>query len=141
MAEPDVTIAGWTSPFWVCNVFPQPMPGADVATLDYIIAALDRHTAHITEADSTPLGAAMHVAHMLMSLQGPDGLWPARINLRTGEAVGDERSAAPIPMMRRLDDLLDANEYEWTIRRAEAGIANGLSHGSDQSKDNPTEHL
>jgi hypothetical protein len=141
MAESNVIIVSWTSPFWVCNVFPQPTPDAEVVTLDYIIMALDRHTAHITEADSTPLGAAMHVAHMLMSLQGPDGLWPARINLRTGEAVGDSRSAAPVSMMRRLDELLDANEYEWTIRRAEAAIANGLSHGSDESTDNPTERL
>ncbi len=95
--------------------------------LDYLIgqitrklSELDRHIAHITEADSTPLGAAMHVAHMLVTMQGPDGLWPQSLNLRTGQAIGQGRSAAPISLMRRLNRLLYSTEFDPAIRQAEA---------------------
>ncbi len=122
----------WTPPAWVYNCFPQPATDVEVVSLDYIIAALDRHTANITEADITPLGAAMHVAHMLVTLQGADGLWPAQLNLRTGEEMGEARSAAPLPMMRRLNALLYSTEFNPTIRRAEAALA-GSSRSNDSN--------
>jgi hypothetical protein len=122
-SDSEDTIAAWTSPFWVCNIFPQPAPDVEVVSLDYILAALDRHTAQITEADSTALGAAMHVAHILVTLQGADGLWPARLNLRTGREVDGSRSAAPIALMRRLNELLYSTEYDSVVHRAEIGLA------------------
>jgi hypothetical protein len=109
----------WTPPSWVCCCFPQPEPEVETVSLDYIMTALQQHTAQITEADSTALGAAMHVAHILVTLQGADGLWPARLNLRTGRGVGDGRSAAPVPLMRRLNQLLYSTEFDHSIDRAE----------------------
>jgi hypothetical protein len=123
MSETVALIGAWTPREWVCNCFPQPAAGVEVVSLEYIIAALDQHTANITEADSTPLGAAMHAAHILVTLQGTDGLWPARLNLRTGRGADEARSASPLPLMRRLNALLYSTEYDPIIRRAEAALA------------------
>ena len=134
-------IGAWTPPGWACNCFPQPAANIEVISLDYIIAALDRHTATITEADSTPLGAAMHVAHMLVTLQGADGLWPAHLNLRTGRGTGEARSAAPIPLMRRLNALLYSTEYDPAISRAEAATARHSQDDQDNTEHEIPEHL
>lgn len=128
MSDAEGAIGAWTPPSWVCNCFPLPAAGVEVVSLDYIMTALDRHIASITEADSTALGAAMHVAHMLVTLQGADGLWPARLNLRTGRGIGEDRSNAPLPLMRRLNTLLYSTEYEPAICRAEAAVATPLQN-------------
>jgi hypothetical protein len=142
MADADVTIGAWTPREWVCNCFPQPAAGVEVVSLDYILAALDRHTAAITEADSTALGAAMHAAHILVTLQGPDGLWPQQLNLRTGRGIGEARSAAPISLMRRLNALLYSTEYDYTIGRAEAAsAAHSQAQGSQDATNLNTEYL
>ena len=119
----DAVIAGWTPPGWVYNVFPLPAPDAEVVTLAYIVAAMQAEIARCTEWDSVPLGRVLHVAHMLVSHQEADGLWPAVLNLRTAEAVGTERSDAPLPVFRDLDKILDSTEFDFTIRRIEAGIS------------------
>ena len=122
MAEPAPTIAAWTSPDWVYSCFPMPTPETEVVTLDYVIVAMNAETDSCTEWDGSPLGRVLHVAHMLVSHQGADGLWPAAFNMRTGNAVGGERSSAPLPLMRRLNDILDSSEFDFSLRCGEAGV-------------------
>ncbi len=116
-----MTIAAWTSADWCCTCFPLPDPDTEVVEMDTIVSALFQHASRITEADRTALGPAMHVAHILVTRQGADGLWPARLNLRTGYAVGEKRSAAPIRLMRWLNQLLFSTEFGPTIRHAASG--------------------
>jgi hypothetical protein len=118
-------IADWTPPEWVYNRFPMPASETEEVTLDYVIAAMQAEVEICTEWDSTPLGRVLHVAHMLVSHQGDDGLWAATFNLRTGDEVGIERSSAPLPLLRRLNSILDSSEFDFTLRRGEAGV---LSH-------------
>ncbi len=116
-------IAEWTPPGWVYNCFPLPAPDTEVVTLDYIVAAMYAEIDRCTEWDSAPLGRVLHVAHMLVSYQGADGLWAAALNLRTGEEKTLARSHAPRDFMRRLNEILDSTEFDIPIRRIEAGIS------------------
>jgi hypothetical protein len=118
-------IADWTPPEWVYNRFPMPTPETEVVTLDYVIAAMYAEADSCTEWDSTPLGRVLHVAPMLVSHQGDDGLWASVFNLRTAEEIGVERSSAPLPLFRRLNEMLDSSEFDFALRRGEAGV---LSH-------------
>jgi hypothetical protein len=118
-------IADWTPPEWVYNCCPMFAPEAEVVTLDEVIAAMHAELDACTEWDSTPRGRVLHVAHMLVSHQGADGLWPSRFILRTAEEIGVERSSAPLPLFRRLNDLLDSTEFDFALSRGEAGV---LSH-------------
>jgi hypothetical protein len=136
MTRTEAIIGSWTPPSWVLNCFPRPTAETEVVSLEYIIAALDRHTSTITDADSTPLGAAMHVAHMLVTLQGADGLWPAQLNLRTGRAGNEMRSSAPVPLMRRLNALLYSTEFDPAISRADAAAAASSHDSEDQTGPN-----
>lgn len=118
-------IADWTPPEWVYNCFPMPAPETEVVTLDYVIAAMHAEADSCTEWDTSPLGRVLHVAHMLVSHQGVDGLWPSTFCLRTAEGIGVERSSAPLPLFRRLNDLLGSSEFDFSLRRGEEGV---LSH-------------
>ena len=118
-------IADWTPPEWVCNRFPMPTPETEEVTLDYVIVAAQAEVDACTKWDTTPLGRVLHVAHMLVSHQGSDGLWAATWNLRTGEEIGVERSSAPLALFRRLNDVLGSSEFDFALRRGEAGV---LSH-------------
>jgi len=118
-------IADWTPPEWVYNCFPVPTLETEVVTLDYVIAAAQAEVDACTEWDTTPLGRVLHVAHMLVSHQGVDGLWAATFNLRTAEESSGERSSAPLPLFRRLNDILGSSEFDFSLRRGEAGV---LSH-------------
>jgi hypothetical protein len=115
-------IAAWSPPEWVYNCFPMPTPETEIVTLAYVIAAMQAEADSCTEWDGTPLGRVLHVAHMLVSHQGIDGLWAARFNLRTGDPVGEERSGLPLPLLRRLNAILDSTEFDFTLRRGEAGV-------------------
>ncbi len=112
----------WTPPEWVYNCFPVPAPDVEVVTLDYVVAAMQAEADSCTEWDGNPLGRVLHVAHMLVSHQGADGQWAAEFNLRTGEAIGTERSSAPLPLFRRLNEILDSSEFDFSLRRGEAGV-------------------
>ncbi len=115
-------IAAWTPPEWVYNCFPRPELETEVVTLDYVMEAMQAEIAACTEWDSTPLGRVLHVAHMLVSHQGADGLWAATFHLRTGKDVGVERSSAPLSLFRRLNAILDSTEFDFALRRGEAGV-------------------
>ena len=116
-------LADWTPPEWVYNRFPMPTLETEVVTLDYVIGAMHAELDSCTEWDSTPRGRVLHVAHMLVSHQGADGLWAGVFNLRTAEEIGVERSSAPLPLFRRLNEMLDSSEFDFALRRGEAGVS------------------
>ena len=118
-------IAEWTPSHWVYCCFPMPTLEQEVVTLEYVIAAMHAEADTCTEWDRNPLGRVLHVAHMLVSHQGADGLWDAVFNLRTAESIGSERSSAPLLLFRRLNATLDLSEFDFALRRGEAGV---LSH-------------
>lgn len=111
----------WSPLGWGCALFPLPGPDVEIVTMDFIVAALNAQADLITEADSTALGPALHVAHILKTWQGADGRWPDRVNLRTGQVVGEGRSLAPLALFRRLGDLLNSSEFDRACAFAEAG--------------------
>lgn len=111
----------WSPPEWTRNCFPLPDEDAEILTLDWLIPTLHTHIDTVTEADTTALGQALHVGHMLVTMQGADGRWPATFNARTGEAIGDERTFAPISLFQRMNAMLDSTEFDSAVSRAEAG--------------------
>jgi len=121
MKPPARSPSAWTPPEWVCCGFPLTEANAEVVNLEEVMTTLGGLVDTVTEADTGPLGAVLHVAHILVTLQGEDGRWPAVLNLRTGGAVGRERSSAPIPLFRRLNALLRSTEFAHACRLAEAG--------------------
>ena len=88
--------------------------------MEFVITTLEALADTATEADTTPLGAVLHVAHLLKTMQGADGRWPAAFNARTGEAVGAGRTFAPVPLFRRLNTMLLSTEFERACDFAEA---------------------
>jgi hypothetical protein len=108
----------WSPPEWACCCFPLPEPNAEVLSMDYIVGALQVHLNKVTEADTTALGRALHVGHILTTMQSRDGDWPAILNVRTGEWVGAERSLAPVPLFERMTAMLNTTEFDHVIQRA-----------------------
>lgn len=117
----EQTIGHWSPPEWAKNCFPLPEEDAEVLTLSWLIPTLHAHIDTVTDADTTALGQALHVGHILVTMQGADGRWPALFNARTGETIGDERTFAPVPLFRRMNALLDSTEFDSACGRAQAG--------------------
>lgn len=104
---------------WRYALFPLEREGEEILSLEAVVhRAEERLTIAETRGDRTPLGPVYHWAHILKSVQEPDGAWPSVVNARTGETVGTARTRAPASLMGRLDRLLNACEYEATIARA-----------------------
>lgn len=80
--------------------------------MEYVVGALNLLLDSVTEADTTALGAVLHIAHLLKTYQGVDGRWPATLNLRTCQSVGAARTFAPVPLFHRLNACLDSTEFE-----------------------------
>ena len=123
-------IVDWTPPEWVCNCFPQTEPEQTEVALNDLIAVAEAHLDTVTEADVTARSEMTHVAHILVTLQDRDGLWPDRLNLRTGKGLTAGRSAAPVALFRRLNAMLDSTEFDPACRWAEAGIAAAAAESS-----------
>ena len=117
----DVKIAAWSPPEWSRNCFPLSEKDAEVITTNFVVNSLTVMVESVTEADTTPLGAVLHVAHILKTMQGEDGAWPTEFNARTGIVIGIERTFAPLPLFRKLNILLLSSEFEESCRNAEAG--------------------
>ncbi len=109
----------WTPPEWTLCGFPIDRGHPDWICLDAAVRTLHQLADTVTEIDSTALGPAMHVAHMLVSRQSADGRWPAALYARTGGARGDGRSDAPIHLYRKLRELLQTTEFDHVIAFAE----------------------
>lgn len=104
-------IVAWTPPEWVCNCFPQTAAGQEVVRLDELVAVLHSLADTATEADVAPLQKALHVSHILVTLQGADGKWPAVLNLRTAASIGMERTTAPLELFRLLDERTNLDGF------------------------------
>jgi hypothetical protein len=109
-------------PEWSYSRFPLAHPQEEQIRLEMLVERLQRLLNTCTEADSTPRGVVLHVAHMLVSRQGADGAWPAEFNLLTGKAISEDRSTAPVPLFRRLNEELNSTEFNFACARAEAGV-------------------
>ncbi len=108
----------WAPPEWACCCFPVPASDIEVLTMEYVIGALQAHLDSVTDADTTALGRALHVGHLLTTMQSDAGDWPAKINVRTGEWIGSERSREPIPLFQRMTAMLGTTEFDHVIRKA-----------------------
>lgn len=111
----------WSPADWVYTHIPLAGENEEIVEMESMVAACQAHVDTVTEADITALQAVLHVAHMLMSMQGADGRWPATFNARTGEELAKGRSLAPVGLLRRLDALQDACEFDAVCDFAEAG--------------------
>ena len=109
----------WAPPEWTLCGFPLEAPGAEVVHIGRAVDTLCRLADTVTDSDSTALGPAMHVAHMLVGRQGGDGRWPATLNGRTGEGCDSARTDRPLELYRRLTELLQTTEFEHIVRFAE----------------------
>ncbi len=108
----------WSPPEWFYSLFPLPGPGEEIVSLEYVVTVLHARIDLVTEADSSPLGGVLHVAHLLKSEQGADGRWPQTVNARTGQAIGAGRTTAPVSVFRRLNALLNSTEFEMACELA-----------------------
>jgi len=108
----------WAPPEWACPCFPIPEHGTEVLSMEYIIGALQDHLNKVTEADTTALGRALHVGHILVTMQSDEGDWPALLNVRTGAWIGEERSLTPVPLFKRMTAMLNSTEFDHVLQRA-----------------------
>ncbi len=123
--EPDELIL--SPPEWAFNCFPLPEPDVDVLTMEFVISTMQAQIDLVTEADTSRLGRALHVGHLLTVAQSDAGDWPAVFNARTGESIGSERSLAPLPMFERMNLMLNSSEFDHVLKRAAWG---GIHPGS-----------
>lgn len=117
-----MAIVNWTPPEWVCNCFPLSEEGQTVISMEALTATLHSLADAVTEADTSTLQAALHVGHILVTLQGRDGLWPEILELPTGKAGSDGRSSAPLSLFQRFNGMLGTTEFDASIRRARTEV-------------------
>ncbi|HLI49582.1 MAG TPA: hypothetical protein VKV18_12965 [Chthonomonas sp.] len=113
-------IVSWAPPEWFCNSFPLEAPDQRVMTMERLIALLQALLDLTSEADYTPLQKVLHVSHILVTMQGDDGLWPAEFDLITAAPLSDKRSDAPLALFQRLNTMLASCEFEHSLRCAQA---------------------
>ncbi len=113
---PDEII--WAPYNWSCCCFPLPAQDQELLDLQWVIDVLQAHVDTCTEWDTTALGRALHVGHLLTIMQAEDGTWPARFNARSGDADGETRSLAPIPLFQRMNRMLQSTEFDHVLKRA-----------------------
>ena len=118
-SEPDEIL--WSPYQWSCGCFPIPTEGEELVDLQWVVDTLMAHVDTCTEWDTTALGRALHVGHLLTLMQAPDGSWPARLNGRTGDALDAGRTMAPIPLFQRMAQMLQSTEFDHVLKKA--GIA------------------
>ncbi len=82
-----------------------------------MIGFLQRHLDTVTDADTTALGRALHVGHLLTIMQSPEGDWPELFNARTGEWIGEKRTLAPAPLFDRMNRMLQSTEFDHVLQR------------------------
>lgn len=123
----------FTAPLtWACGGFPLAGPEEEIVRMEDLIAALNAQVDTTTDEDTTALGPVLHICHLLKAYQGTDGRWPALLNARLGETIGEERTFAPVPLFRRLNALLDSSEFLWACELAEDG---GYLHDKTHSNE------
>lgn len=105
----------WAPEDWRLAHFPLDGADCEVINMEAMVESLLAHIQNATEADTTPLCQTLHTAHILKTLQGVDGKWPHALNARTGEILTQERTASPVRLFRRLNELLNSTEFDSAI--------------------------
>lgn len=108
----------WSPPEWAFTCFPLDGPDRETIDLDEVIKVLHLLADTTTIYDTTALGPAMHVCHMLSTRQGIDGEWHRWLNAKTGQPINDERTFEPLTLFRRLTEALDTTEFDYVYVRA-----------------------
>ena len=101
---------------WHLHLFPLTSEGEEILPLEYVVQVADgmiRETERT--GDHVHLGPPLHWAHLLKYELGSDSDWPAVINARSGEAVGEERTRRPVELMAKLGELLDTAEFDAAV--------------------------
>lgn len=117
----NYSVVVWAPPEWACNSFPMEAPSQQEMEMERLVAILNALLDTSCEADYTPLQKVLHVAHILVTMQGPDGLWPAKFHLKTGNPLTCERTHAPVALFKRLNSLLSTTEFNRAIWYATEG--------------------
>ncbi len=129
MPRPDEQLY-WTPIEWRCGSFPRPDEETEYADMNWLVERLESLVQMTTEADYTPMQRALHPAHILVTLQGSDGQWPAQINMVTGEALTPTRTSLPVRLFRMLRERLSSSEFSVAIAHAESLVeGNGVQNG------------
>jgi hypothetical protein len=104
---------------WYYHLLPLPAPSEETLSLDWV-AVVAGELMDRAEASGEPAEceAVLHWAHLLKLEQGTEGDWPAVVNARTGEALGEERTRKPAAVLARLGELLDSTEFDTVIALA-----------------------
>jgi hypothetical protein len=104
---------------WAYALFPLQEEGGEILSLEWLVRLAHERIDRAQETgDEAHFGPVLHWSHILKIEQGTTGDWPAQVNARTGAAVGPARTRSPAELMVRLDELLDATEFETAIARA-----------------------
>ena len=104
---------------WYFHLFPLTAEREEILPLDYVT---DRGLELVSETERTGdhahLGPPLHWAHLLKYELGPGRDWPAVINARTGEAIGEARTRRPVELLAKLGELLDTAEFDAAVAAA-----------------------
>ncbi|CEK13121.1 hypothetical protein [Chthonomonas calidirosea] len=112
-------IVSWAPPEWFCNSFPLEAPDQRIMTMERLVFLLQTLLDATSEENYTPLQKVLHVAHILVTMQGNDGLWPSEFDLVTAAPLSPKRSDAPLPLFQRLNAMLASSEFEHSLRYAQ----------------------
>lgn len=104
---------------WAFFAFPIPEEGCSTVSTEWLIGSLLEILDLVTEADTTLLQRVLHVAHILVTLQGVDRLWPDVIDLLNGCGVGESRSLEPTKLFVILKELLATTEFDLVLHSAQ----------------------
>ena len=91
--------------------------------MEKLVHLLLKHLDTVTEADTTALSQSLHVGHILVTMQGSDGLWPDVFNMCTGDQISSVRSSAPVKLLVKMKKMLGTTEFQHSLQLANAGIA------------------
>lgn len=101
---------------WYLHLFPLTAEGEEVLPLEYVVEVAEgfiRET--VRTGDHVHLGPPLHWAHLLKYELGSGSDWPAVINARTGDAIGEERTRRPAELLAKLAEMLDTAEFDAAV--------------------------
>ncbi len=104
--------------------FPLPEPNAQVVSIEWVVETAMRLMDEAdTTGDEARFGEVPHWAHLLKATQDAEGRWPLRVEVFTGQPVGEARTTAPARLFRRLGRTLRSSEFDAAAALAESGEA------------------
>ena len=105
-------------PDWYYHLFPLTGEGEEIE-IDAVVRRAHGLINLARESnDQAHLGTVLHWAHLLKADQGKAADWPARVNARTGAALGEARTRSPLSLFARLGAILNSSEFEGALDAA-----------------------